>query len=158
MRELHEFIEAASSAGTHLRISESVEETTAHADEIFQLPLVSLIAIAVAYSSKGKIRTGELSHWAAAVICEQYKGLVGVGGRFSWSVTLRSRCADALVFGEATGLLLVANDDTRRVSLSEKGKAFVQRLLKDEQTEAGTLFRRVLRDYDNARAKNWEIL
>jgi hypothetical protein len=58
------------------------------------------------------------------------------------SLTLRRRCADALALLEAAGLVLVSPDRLRAVTLSDDGKAHLDRAARNS-TDLGLLVRQL---------------
>ncbi len=103
------------------------EERVSGADTLLHVPLLALTLLAVAQYLRGEFRTAEISAWAAAVLSERAFGDRRSFKRYAWSVELRARCADALVFLEAAGLVAVTGDGPERwIELSDRGRSFVE--------------------------------
>jgi hypothetical protein len=126
----------------HIRVdSERLERAMKTPDEIlFQVPLLALTLLVIARATKGELLTADMTTWACATLAWHFRGIRDARKRMDWSLALRRRCADALVFLENRGLVSVRETPERRITASADGFAFLRKALK-ETTELGTLVR-----------------
>jgi hypothetical protein len=102
------------------------EPRVSGADALLHVPLLAFTLLALAQHLRGDLRTAEISPWAAAVLSERAFGARQAFQRYAWSLELRTRCSDALVFLEGTALVQVAGEDpARRVTLTQRGREFI---------------------------------
>ncbi len=142
MRTIAELAARAREVDVHLQVdSERLERVMKTPDEIlFQVPLLALTLLVIARATKGELRTADMTTWACATLVWHFRGIRDARRRMDWSLALRRRCADALVFLEARGLAAVRETPERRIAASAQGLAFL-RTSRKEATELGTLVR-----------------
>jgi hypothetical protein len=109
-------------------------------DALFHLPLLALAIMVVA--RRKEFRTTILGSNVALLLTEHFTALKNTPHVLETSLTLRRRCADALAFLEAAGLVAVSPDRQRTVTLSAEGKANLDRAMRDT-TDLGLLVRQL---------------
>lgn len=111
------------------------EPRVSGADALLHVPLLAFTLLALAQYLRGDLRTAEISPWAAAVLSERTFGARPAFQRFAWSLELRTRCSDALVFLEGAALVQVTGEDPeRRVTLTQRGREFITATRKSVRT------------------------
>ncbi len=163
MRELtvtfDEWITSSQAVAVRLRVATDrpKEPRVSGADALLHVPLLAFALLALAQYLRGDLRTAEISPWAAAVLSERAFGARPAFQRYAWSLELRTRCSDALVFLEGAGLVKVAGDDPeRRVVLTQRGRDFVVATRKSAR--AGELFDGLVRACAAAQARGVTLL
>jgi hypothetical protein len=137
------FLERVS--GTDIRLSATVEAAQSARspealDALFHLPLLALITMVIA--RRKPFRTMILGRNVASLLVEHFSALRNSPHSLETSLTLRRRCADALAFLEAAGLVTVSDDSQRIVSLSDEGKKQFNSAITD-RTDLGLLIRQL---------------
>jgi hypothetical protein len=87
-------------------------------------------------------RTVFLGRSVSMLLVEHFTALRNASHGLETSVTLRRRCADALAFLEAAGLVTVSQDNQRIVTLTQAGKNHIDHAARDN-TDLGLLVRRL---------------
>jgi hypothetical protein len=127
-----------------IRLPAARESTAGRApekiDALFHLPLLALAILVIA--RRKPFRTTVLGWEVALLLTEHFTALKYIPHALETSLTLRRRCADALAFLEAAGLVLVSPDRLRDVTLSDDGKAHLDRAAR-ESTDLGLLVRQL---------------
>ena len=108
-------------------------------DALFHIPLLSLAIMVVARHHEFRVATS--GNEVANLLTEHFSELREVHRTLSSSFTLRRRCAEALVFLEFFGLIGVSSTDDRSVSLTQKGKEFINRGRREDRSDTGILVR-----------------
>lgn len=119
-------------------------------DAMFHLPLLALAVIVIA--RRTPFQTRAMGRWVATLLAEHFSALRRSPHRLQTSLTLRRRCADALAFLEAAGLVLVSTDGRRDVTLSQAGRQHVDKMGRD-RTELGLFVRQLRVSQERARAR-----
>lgn len=109
-------------------------------DALFHLPLLALAVMIVA--CRKPFRTTVLGSNVALLLTEHFTALRNTPHALETSLTLRRRCADALAFLEAAGLVVVSPDPMRTVTLSTSGKSNLDRIARDA-SDLGLLVRQM---------------
>lgn len=109
-------------------------------DALFHLPLLALAILVIA--RRKPFATTVLGWNVALLLTEHFTALRHTPHALETSLTLRRRCADALTLLEAAGLVLVSPDRLRIVTLSDDGKAHLDRAARDS-TDLGLLVRQL---------------
>ena len=109
-------------------------------DALFHLPLLALAAMIIA--RRMPFRTVFLGRSVSMLLVEHFTALRNASHGLETSVTLRRRCADALAFLEAAGLVTVSQDNQRIVTLTQAGKNHIDHAARDN-TDLGLLVRRL---------------
>lgn len=147
------FLESVSAAGLRLSsasvgtMSERAPETM---DALFHLPLLALAMMVIA--RRTPFRTVVLGRSVAMLLVEHFVALHRSPHGLETSLTLRRRCADALAFLEAAGLVIVSQDRQRTVTLTEAGKKHIDRSGR-EATDLGLLVRQLLITQERVKAR-----
>lgn len=122
-----------------LRVGPGGERSPDTADALFHLPLLALALLTVA--RPGPFPTSRAARSVATLFVEQYASLRNGERSLLNSITLRRRCAEALVFLEISGLVEVSNDDKRLVKLTPTGTQRFDRFRHKDATDIGVLVR-----------------
>src|SRR5580658_9467190 len=124
----------------NLRLPAARESTAGRAperiDALFHLPLLALAVMVIA--RRKPFKTTVLGWNVALLLTEHFTALRHTPHALETSLTLRRRCADALAFLEAAGLVAVSADRLRTVTLSSEGKTNLDRATRDA-TDLGLL-------------------
>jgi hypothetical protein len=141
-------------SGRNIRLPSARESTVGRApekiDALFHLPLLALAILVIA--RRKPFRTTVLGWNVALLLTEHFTALKHAPHALETSLTLRRRCADALAFLEAAGLVLVSPDRLRTVTLSDDGKAHLGRAAR-ESTDLGLLVRQLKVTHDRVIAR-----
>jgi hypothetical protein len=128
----------------NLSLPATREGTTGRApekvDALFHLPLLALAEMVIA--RRKPFRTTVMGSEVASLLTEHFTALGHTPHALETSLTLRRRCADALAFLEAAGLVVVSPDRLRTVTLSSAGKSNLDRATRDA-TDLGLLVRQL---------------
>src|SRR5258708_33530318 len=128
----------------NIRLPAARESTTGRApekvDALFHLPLLALAVMVIA--RRKPFRTTALGSNVALLLTEHFTALKHTPHALETSLTLRRRGADALAFLEPAGLVVVSPDRLRAVTLSDDGKAHLDRAARDS-TDLGLLVRQL---------------
>lgn len=147
------FLESVSAAGLRLPSSGPgappgrAPETM---DALFHLPLLALAAMVIA--RRTPFRTIVLGRSVAMLLVEHFGGLRHSRHGLETSLTLRRRCADALAFLEAAGLVTVSQDRQRVVTLTQAGKTHIDRSGRDA-SDLGLLIRQLRINQERVKAR-----
>jgi len=109
-------------------------------DALFHLPLLALAIMVIA--RRKPFMTTVLGSNVALLLTEHFTALKHTPHALETSLTLRRRCADALAFLEAAGLVAITADRLRTVTLSGEGKINLDRATRDA-TDLGLLVRQL---------------
>jgi hypothetical protein len=120
-------------------------------DALFHLPLLALAVMVIA--RRTPFQTVALGRSVAMLLTEHFSALRRSPHGLQTSLTLRRRCADALAFLEAAGLVTVSADERRDVALSVSGKQHVDKMSRD-RTELGLFVRQLRVSQERARARS----
>ena len=119
-------------------------------DALFHLPLLAVALMIIA--RRKPFRTTVLGSNVALLLTEHFTALKHTPHALETSLTLRRRCADALAFLEAAGLVAVSPDRLRTVTLSSEGKSNLDRATRDA-TDLGLLVRQLRVTHDRVIAR-----
>ncbi len=119
-------------------------------DALFHLPLLALGAMIIA--RRTPFRTAVLGRSVAMLLVEHFGALRHSPHGLETSLTLRRRCADALAFLEAAGLVMVSEDRQRNVTLTPAGKNHIDRAARDA-TDLGLLIRQLRTNQERVTAR-----
>jgi hypothetical protein len=109
-------------------------------DALFHLPLLALAIMIIA--RRTPFQTLVLGRNVALLLVEHFSALRHSPHGLETSLTLRRRCADALAFLEAAGLVAVSQDRQRIITLTPPGKNHLDRAARDA-TDLGLFVRRL---------------
>jgi hypothetical protein len=159
VRDLETFAKQAEQANIRLMVNEAgLDAAARRSDEaLFHVPLLALCILVVAHGKTDALRVPDLSVWVSATLASHFSGIKDAGPRLKWSIPLRRRCADALVFLEIVGLVVVDQGHGRTVRVSGDGAAFLrkQRVRTDE---VGVLVRGLDRSHHGVLQTGLELL
>lgn len=144
MRTLDEIAADATAAQVRLRINTDnlSRASDVSVDGLFHTPLLALTILIAARSRKSGLPTADLATWTLGTLAKHFEALQLARERIQWSVLLRRRCADALVFLENIGLADVREAPSRTVHLSPTGVVFIAKLSR-RADESGVLVRQL---------------
>jgi hypothetical protein len=159
MRTLDEVVEYATARDATLRVNTSAisRVTGATVDGLFHVPLLALTILVIASSSKLGLGTADVGSWATATLMRHFEELNLSRGRLRWSILIRRRCADALVFLEQAGLIVVREAPERAAYLTKEGRDFVRNAASGAD-EIGVLTRQLRRAHRAAEHTGLELL
>lgn len=141
------FVSRASAAHIRLKLDEAPDLSTRRPDALFHLPLLALTVLTIASSIRDGVPTSEIGTWTALTIQRAFTGLDLSPQRLRFSVVLRKRCADALVFLEGAGLTEVSGGSARVVRATQEGREVVRKAAGETESEAGVLVRGLRRSF-----------
>ncbi|HEY4014309.1 MAG TPA: hypothetical protein VGM06_13290 [Polyangiaceae bacterium] len=146
MKSLDEIAAEATEANVRLRVNTEVLSRVSGAmvDGLFHTPLLAITILVIARARRSGLQTADLATWTLGTLVRHFDALRLARGRIQWSVLLRRRCADALVFLENVGLASVVEGPMRTVHISANGRDFVAKLSRSAD-EAGVLVRQLQR-------------
>lgn len=119
-------------------------------DALFHLPLLALAVMVIA--RRTPFLTLATGRNVALLLTEHFSALHRAPHALLTSLTLRKRCADALAFLEASGLITVSSDGRREVTLSVSGRQHFDKMTRD-RSELGLFVRRLRVDLERAKAR-----
>jgi hypothetical protein len=121
------FLKSVSESG--LRLPAGVSKAPGRApetmDALFHLPLLALAVMIIL--RRTPFQTFALGRKVALLLVENFKALSGSQHELETSLTLMRRCADALAFLEAAGLVTISQDRRRVITLTPEGKNHIDR-------------------------------
>ncbi|WP_224247984.1 hypothetical protein [Hyalangium gracile] len=159
MNPFDELIAEAASANVQLTFSSERRQTKralSPAEIVFHTPIIALTLLAVAFSEE-RFYTGELSRWAGNMLAQLCYGSTKPAHNLEWSLLLHARCAEALVFLESVGFVVVTGDTKREIVATPVGRAFVRNGTKGANA-FGQLLRDLLRAHSFVRARGLSLL
>lgn len=159
MRSLDEIVAEAAAAKVTLEVDpralDSASNTTT--DSVFHTPLVALTILVIVRAKRGGIFVQDIATWTIATLVRHCDILRITRSRVRWSIPLRRRCADGLVFLENVGMISVATSPERTVQITDTGRAFLSGLL-NKPTDVGVLVRALDRAHQEVQQTGLEIL
>lgn len=156
MSEYEKFIKEAKEKGLKFDIAHEGASKLLAGDVLFHTPLLSLAILVIANSFKNQFTASEVSNWTGSVLAQTFWGPKQANRKLEWSLTLRKRCADALIFLESMDLISVYGD-SRAISVTEKGKDFCRKGMKRED-DYGQLVRGIRRSAIDVDLKGFTLL
>lgn len=158
MRSLDEIAAEATAAKVRLAVTRDeisrVSDTTT--DGLFHTPLLALAVLVIA-GGRSELPTCDVATWTLSTLVHHCDALRIARGRIQWSLLLRRRCAEALVFLENVGLITVRTAPVRAVTLSKSGRQFVGKL-RGRDDDAGVLVRALDRAYHAVEQAGFHLL
>jgi hypothetical protein len=115
-------------------------------DGLFYTPLLALTILVIARAKKPGLLTKDMATWTLGTLVKHFEALRLARGRIQWSVLLRRRCADALVFLEDAALAGVQEIPDRTIHLTVQGREFIGRVSRGSD-EVAVLVRQLERAY-----------
>ncbi len=148
MRTLEEITAEATTANVQLRLNMQGLSRAASAgvEGLFHAPLLALTILVIAKARRNGVPTSDVATWALGTLMRKFADLRFVRTDIQWSVPLRRRCAEALVFLENVGLAIVKEAPTRTIYIADSGKTLVRKLTLSAD-ESGVLVRELERAY-----------
>lgn len=129
-------------------------EAPANVDALFHLPLLAVTIMTAARHEPFQVVS--LGRTVAGTLVERFAALRDAPNTLLNSITMRRRSVEALVFLEATGLVVVSHDDRREISLSQEGKTRFDRA-KRMEGDLGLLIRQLVTAQDRAVARRGQL-
>lgn len=159
MTHLDEIAQVATAANARLRLNQvGLARASSHStDELFQIPLIALTILVAGRSLRVGLSTADLTTWTLSILLRHAQVERGARDRIQWSGTLRRRCADALVFLEAAGLVRINDVGSRTLFVSKDGHDLVRKHSASAD-EAGVLVRGLERACNAIRQGGLELL
>lgn len=146
MKSLDEIVAEATEANIRLLVNTDAlaRVSGATVDGLFHTPLLAMTILVVARARHNDLPTTEVTTWTLGVLVKHFNPLRIARGRIQWSILLRRRCADALVFLENVGLVSIHEVPVRTVIISLAGRDLINKLFL-RADEAGVLVRELER-------------
>ena len=158
MKSLDQIVAEVTAA--HVRLQINTDALTrvsgTNPNELFHTPLLALTILTITRARKAGLPTSDLATWTLGTLSKHFEGFL-TGGRIQWSVPLRRRCADALVFLENVGLAEVRQVPVRTVYISMAGRGFISKLARAAD-ECGVLVRQLERAHHAVEQGGLELL
>jgi hypothetical protein len=137
--DLDRIFREADQSGVRLALS-SKHVTSVRGDAVlFDAVQVPVVAMAVIACIAGR-RTGESVHALGArvghTLMAAFPAFSRIGRYLQWSIRVRSVTAEAIAFLEQSGLVAVATDEDRNVTLTDRGREFVQKVRAADESGA----------------------
>lgn len=156
MDDLERIFEEADGAGVRLALSSDHVAGLRGDAVLFDAVQVPVVAMSIVACLAGR-RTGESVHSLGArvghTLMAAFPAFTRTGRYLQWSIRVRTVTADAVAFLEQSALIKIAADEGRKVTLTERGRDFVQRVRASE--EAATLLQTLA--YAAARTRNDDL-
>ncbi|MCC7406352.1 MAG: hypothetical protein IT288_18300 [Bdellovibrionales bacterium] len=118
-------MEKAKSYSLNVKVDETSVESLMVSDILFHTPIISLALLVIAHARK-ELTVAEMPNWIGAVLSNSFWGTKTTNRKLEWSIVLRNRYADALIFLEANRLVSVKGRH-RTITVSDEGKKFLQK-------------------------------
>jgi hypothetical protein len=158
MRTLAELASEATEAKVRLDINPDgfmhAKEST---DSLFHTPLLALTILVISHLKKDRFATVDLTTWTLGTLSNHFESLRISRSRFHWSVSLRRRNADALVFLENLSLVKVEGNPNRILVITDLGRALFRKASR-QPDEIGLLVRQLARAYRALEHTGLELL
>lgn len=148
MRTLDEIAQEAVERGVRLAMDrDSLDRAVRNVPEgLFHVPLISLVILVILQERRGGLQLSDVSTWTLATLLRHSQASGAAKFRNAWSLQVRKRCAEAIVFLENRNFVVVDNRGSRFVSLAPDGREFIRTLFR-APSEAGMLARSLRREY-----------
>lgn len=159
MRTLDQIAAEATDANVRLQLDTDALARAAGAsvDGLFHTPLLALTILITARARKSGLPTSDMATWTLGILAKHFEALRLARARIQWSVLLRRRCADALVFLENIELAGVHESPARVIHITVKGRDFIGKLSRGA-SEAGVLVRQLERAHRAIEQGGLELL
>lgn len=159
MKSLDEIVELADAHKVRLRINTAAlaRVTDATIDGLFHVPLLALTILVISVARKDGLPTTDVGTWTLATLSKHFEALRLSRSHLRWSVLLRRRCADALIFLEQAGLIVVREVPNRSAQATLPGRDFTRKAL-SQADEIGVLTRQLRRAYRAVEQTGLELL
>ena len=146
MKTLDDIATEATAVKARLRLNPDALAKAAEAtvDGLFYTPLLALTILVIARAKKTGLPTTDMATWALGTLVKHFEALRFARGRIQWSVLLRRRCADALIFLEGAGLASVHEAPARVIHATISGRELLLKLSRNAD-EVGVLVRQLER-------------
>lgn len=148
MRTLDEITADATKANVRLQLNTEglTRAAGVSVDGLFHTPLLALTILVIARARQNGVPTSDIATWALGTLVKHFETLRLARTNIQWSVPLRRRCAEALVFLENVSLAGVSEAPLRTVHISVGGRDLLGKLSR-EASEVGVLVRQLERAY-----------
>jgi hypothetical protein len=159
MRPLAELIAEASRSQVRLDVEATAVKAASAAtiDGLFHVPLLALTIVTIVRARRTGLATRDVATWTLGTLSKHFEALRLSKSHLRWSVLLRRRCADALVFLETSGLIAVQEGPPRTLKLTLNGRGFIAKASAGID-ETGVLARQLARAYQSVVRAGLELL
>lgn len=159
MKTLDELVEIASEQNVRIRVNTGAlsRVTDDTIDGLFHVPLLALAILVISGARKGGLLTADVGSWTLATLSKHFEGLKLSRSHLRWSVLLRRRCADALVFLEEAGFVVVHEAPARIAVATLPGRDFLRRAA-ERADEIGVLTRQLRRAHNIVEQTGLQLL
>lgn len=139
MDDLEQIFRKADEAGVRLALSSDYVAALRGDAVLFDAVQVPVVAMSIVACLVGR-RNGESVHALGArvghTLMAAFPAFTRIGRYLQWSIRVRSVTADAVAFLEQTLLIRIEVDDDRRVTLTDRGREFVQKVRASREAAA----------------------
>lgn len=147
MKTLAELASEATEAKVRLDINpDGFSDAKEPQESLFHTPLLALTILVICRLKKDQFATADLTTWTLGTLSNHFKALQISRSRLQWSVSLRRRNADALVFLENLSLVKVEGDSSRILKITDEGRSLIGKASR-QPDERGLLVRQLARAY-----------
>lgn len=148
MITLNEFVSSAEKANVRLTVNKDglVALGRVRDEAFFQSPLLSLCITVVSKERNGQLSTSDAPAWVGATLTRHFDNSTAIRRQLEWSLDYRRRCADAIVFLENIGLIIVSGGDPRHITCTPRADRFL-REARLYENEIGVLVRALTKAY-----------
>ena len=159
MRPLEELIAEAARAEVRLDVEAAAVRTASAAtiDGLFHVPLLALTIVTIVRARHTSLPTSDVATWTLGTLSRHFEALRLSKSHLRWSVLLRRRCADALVFLETSQLIAVQEGPPRTLKLTLNGREFIRKASAGTD-ETGVLARQLARAHQSVARAGLELL
>lgn len=137
MDDLEKIFREADEAGVRLALPSDYVTGLRGDAVLFDAVQVPVVAMSIVACLAGR-RAGESVHALGArvghTLMAAFPAFTRSGRYLQWSIRVRSVTADAVAFLEESALIQVAADEDRKVTLTERGRDFVQKVRASEES------------------------
>lgn len=146
MRSLDDFLKAIEESEFVLDVKVDDISSVPKTEALFHLPLLAISILVVANRKKNKLLVSDVGYLTGVLLAETFPRLKTAASKLRWSLRMRKQSAEAVFFLESTGLIVVSLDESRSISLTEKGKTALNMAATDS-SDLALLISRINRAY-----------
>lgn len=125
-------------------------------DALYYLPLISLSVLFLVRSKTNGYKLNDMNEWVVGILKDLYDGISESGLELMWSISMKRKIADSVVFLESVNLVVVSDSTTRMVKITKEGRSLINKFVKDTG-EDGVLLRKVRAALANCKARGVEL-
>lgn len=156
MSDYEKFLKQSQEYQLSIVVDRNTYKNGNEAEGLFFTPLLALTILVVASQVTDDFTVSTVSTWCGGVLSQSFSGLKDSRRKLEWSLTLRHRCADAVLFLEINSFVKIEGAD-HRVLVTESGKEFINRIMKKTDS-FGLLARNLRRTTLNVKTQGLHLL